>query len=122
MRMRTLIWLVVLAVLGTVAFAYGKTGLIYFRIKGEMAELANKTLVDGGSGSERMDVDNALANILERTGLELTRSDIVIRRDKAAETVTTEAHVALPTVFPFVNKTIYRGAVISVHAQRIKSY
>ena len=118
--LRTLFWLVVLSALATVGVAYGKTGLVYFRIKGELNELANQALIDGGN--EKVYVGRTLTKIYERTGLQLTRADIVIRRDPIAQTVTAEAHLALPTTFPVVNKTIYRPKVITVQVKKFTSY
>jgi hypothetical protein len=118
--LRTLFWLVVLTALGTVGVAYGKTWLLYFRIKGELNDLANQCLID--ATSDKLYVDRTIAKIHDRTELAITRSDVVIRRDVAAQTVVAEVHVALPTVFPVVNKTIYQPKIITAQAKRIKSY
>lgn len=119
-RLRTLITLLVLAAAGIAAVAYGRMGLAYYRIKQECIEVANSGL--SLSISDRDAIERLITKVQQRTGITLTRSDVVIRRDRAKATVSVEIRTALPVEFPLVNQTIYRPALIRVEAERIKDY
>ncbi len=119
--MRTLIYLIVFAALGVVALAYGRMGLAYYRIKQEAIQLANNEII--APQDESMSIGRLMNNVQDRTGLTLTRSDVVIKRDKYdPDIVKVDVHVVIPVTFAPLQKTKYQPFVISVQAKRLKAY
>lgn len=119
--LKTLIYLIVFAALGVVTIAYGRVALNYYRIKQEANSLANNEIV--APEEEALAVSRLLTNVQNRTGLTLTRNDIVIKRDRnEPDAVTVDIHVVIPATFSPLQKTRYYPFVISVKEKRLKAY
>ena len=119
--LKTLIYLIVLAALGVAILAYGRMGLAYYRIKQECITLANNEIV--APEEEAVATGRLMSNVQNRTGLTLTRNDVVIKRDRnEPDAVTVDVHVVIPVTFTPLEKTKYYPFVISVQAKRLKAY
>jgi hypothetical protein len=119
-RIRTLLWLAAFTAVGVVGLAYGRAGILYYRIDQEARELANAQVA--GLLSEKDAVTRFIASVDRRTKLTLERDAILVERDRQENSVTVQIRVDLPVHFLIIDKTIYRPTLVKAKQIRLSEY